>query len=96
MVRILLISVFIIVTFQSCAIVNATKGQENVCSAHNVKMKKAIVKTQYGNAVPYNDFKSPNAKMKLPMGCVVPTWPSGRLAVIYHCKICDSLNQLNK
>ena len=81
---------------QSCVIVNATKNKDDVCAVHGFKMKKTIVKTQYGNAIPHNDFYSPNAKNKLPMGCVVPTWPSGRLAVIYHCKICDSIDEANK
>ena len=80
------------VTMQSCVIVNATKIYDsNICPLHNIKMKKAIVKTQYGNAVPRNDLKYPNAKSKFPMGCVVPGWPAGRLAKIYHCNECDRI-----
>ena len=86
----LLISVSI--TTQSCVIVNVTKNYDNnVCPVHNIKMKKAIVKTQYGNAVPRNNENFPNAKIKLPMGCTVPVWPAGRLSIIYHCSECNRI-----
>ena len=86
----------IILTNQSCVVFNATNGQENVCSLHEVKMKKTIVGTRYGNDEgPQNDINSPNAKSKQRMGCVVPSWPVRRLAKIYYCKKCDINNKVN-
>ena len=79
------------ITQQSCIVVNTTKDKDKVCYLHGIKMRKVIVRTQYGNAVPHNDLNSLNAKIKYPMGCVVPVWPSGRLALVYHCTKCDSI-----
>jgi len=91
-VFVIFVFIFIAASNQSCVVVNATKHKDNVCYLHRTKMKKTIVKTHYGFASLQNDPLSPNAKMKYSMGCVVPLWPSGRLAIVYHCSKCDSIS----
>lgn len=88
--------IFIVITSQSCIIVNATKGMDDICSVHGIKMMKTVVKTQYGFVAAPNNINSPNAKRELPMGCVVPMWPTRRLAKVYHCTKCDEVNLSNK
>ncbi len=82
-----------ILTFQSCIIYNSTKRQDsNICSRHKSKMTKTIVGTRFGKTRGGN-ASFPNAKARRNMGCVVSIWPIRRLAIIYHCTKCDSLQR---
>lgn len=85
-----LLIVFVLFATQSCIIHNVAKKQKGiVCDKHEEKMKLTIVGTIYGMGCyqPYsNEF--PNAKKKKCMGCVVPIWPTKRLALVYSCKSC--------
>jgi len=72
---------------------NATKETSDLCELHHVKMKKTIVGTQFGFGSWGLDREFPNAKGKLGLGCVIPSWPKHRLAIIYHCSKCDSFKR---
>lgn len=80
---------------QSCVVFDSTKNlKSNICSVHKIKMRKTLVGTRYGfGCNTGNTSEFPNAKSKVCMGCVVPAWPIKRLAVKYHCKICDSIKK---
>ena len=85
---------FICLTVQSCIIYNSANADDNICSLHHIKMRKTIVETQYGYSAKGNDERFPNAKLRKEMGCVIPRWPIYRLAIIYRCKTCDSLEKI--
>lgn len=90
--------VLIILTFltlQSCVVHNVTKHQDgDTCKLHNEKMKKTLVGTRYGKPIkPCINYSYPNAKRKKCMGCVVPIWPTRRIAIVYHCKSCDRIKK---
>ena len=76
-------------------ILNLAKNRKtDTCLWHNVKMKKTIVGTRYGKPrLPCSDDRFPNAKRKVCMGCMVPSWPMNRLVIIYHCKECDNMKR---
>ena len=62
-------------------------------------MKKELVRTSFG--LPAYDFdiensKYPNAKRDANLGCVRPSWPIHRIAVIYACHECTLEEQKNK
>ncbi len=67
--------------------------ESNICNLHGKKMRKTVVGTSYGLACPGNKAEFINAKRKQCMGCVVRLWPFRRLAIIYHCKMCDSIKK---
>ena len=54
-------------------------------------MKKAMVGTDFGLAAYGPDPSCPNAKDRQNVGCVVQPWPIYRLAIMYHCSVCDSI-----
>ena len=90
--QLIFLSLCITIILPSCVVYNSTKEEKNnICSLHNIKMKKTIVKTQYGLTEFYYNDSFPNAKMPLRMGCVVPVWPTGRFAKNYYCNICNGL-----
>lgn len=59
-------------------------------------MRKAIVGTCFGySTIGYGyDERFPNAKHKKGMGCILSRWPTHRLALIQHCRICDSIEKM--
>lgn len=88
---------FLLILFtQSCVVINLTNEKDtDICKMHNRKMQKTIVKTSFGELQPISNVTTyPNTKTKKNLGCVVPIWPTKRLAKIYYCNTCDSLAKL--
>ena len=92
--RQLVISLLLCLTSQSCIIYNSVKEDSNICELHKLKMKKALVETEFGFGSGSYDYRFPNAKVRQGLGCIVPRWPTYRLAVIYVCRTCDSLQKI--
>ena len=86
------ILLFLIVFLSSCIVVNSTRDVGRVCKIHNKRMRKTLVRTDFGYAA-YSYSESPHAKRRENEGCVRPRWPDSRLAVIYHCPVCDSIKK---
>ncbi|HEY6160649.1 MAG TPA: hypothetical protein VI112_05480 [Bacteroidia bacterium] len=86
----LLISLFFL---SSCIIVNNSRGQSSTCEVHHQPMHRCIVGTNFGLRAYGPSEIYPNAKEKQNMGCVVQPWPIYRLAIMYHCPVCDSLKK---
>ncbi|MCG3165135.1 MAG: hypothetical protein POELPBGB_00896 [Bacteroidia bacterium] len=89
-----LLPLFLLLLFSSC-VVNTTRqakyeGDGKLCSLHQTKMHKALVKTHYGRGCPDRNEKDlyPNAKVLCCRGCV--TRPE-TYALIFYCKKCDNL-----
>jgi hypothetical protein len=82
--------------FASCIIVSNARGESNICKVHNKRMKKVMVGTDFGLSAYDTDPKCPNAKEKQNMGCEVKPWPIYRLAIMYHCSVCDSIKRAQK
>ena len=75
----------------SCIIVNFSRGESKTCEVHHTRMHRCIVGTDFGLAAFGPSREYPNAKEKQKVGCVVQPWPIYRLAILYHCRVCDSL-----
>jgi hypothetical protein len=62
-------------------------------------MKKTHVRTSFGLFTYYFDvenYKFPNAKREVNLGCVQPSWPIHRMALIYTCCECTQGQRKNK
>jgi hypothetical protein len=87
----------------SCVVVDLTKHQSpaskkisKVCTIHQKKMKKTLVRTSFGlSAYDFDveNSKFPNAKREVNLGCVQPSWPIHRMALIYSCWECTQRQQ---
>jgi hypothetical protein len=83
------------VLLSSC-IYNATKKQENICSLHNERMHKALVRTIYGKPMHFYGYPGyPNARHPQLMGCIVRL-PRKTSAIRYVCSECDRLKRLDR
>ena len=90
----------------SCIVVDLTKYNSSaskrlngICNVHQKKMKKELVRTSFG--LPAYDFdiensKYPNTKRDANLGCVRPSWPIHRMALIYTCCECTQGQRKNK
>ncbi len=66
----------------------ASKKISKVCTIHQKNMKKTLVRTSFGlSAYDFDveNSKFPNAKREVNLGCVQPSWPIHRMALIYSC-----------
>ena len=79
------ILVFTVLFFlSSCIVRNVAKYAEtNICSVHNIKMKKYLTRTAFGMPIRGRDEGFPYPKRRARLGCVIPLWPKHRLAIIY-------------
>lgn len=97
---IIFVSIFLL---NSCIVVDltkykspATKKISKVCTIHQKNMKKTLVRTSFGlSAYDFDveNSKYPNAKRNVNLGCVRPSWPIHRMALIYSCWECTQGQQ---
>lgn len=95
------IVIFLLILLASCGItINYTKDQKlDMCSIHDVKLKKKHVKRIYGRSKEptVSTENCPYAKRPYGGGKIMPFWPQGRLALVYTCDSCTIVyRQLKK
>jgi hypothetical protein len=87
-----LILFFLLALLSSCLVENAVRGSDRMCKLHHTRMHKTLVRTCFGYAA-YEHSDSPHAKREENLGCVRPLWPNRRMALIYHCPVCDGIKK---
>ena len=82
------IFILTIILLTSCKTADFTTEKISLCPLHDVKLKKAIVRTNYGRVVtrPKPNLY-PYPKMTKEMGCILPDTIK-RHAKIYTCRQC--------
>lgn len=93
----IIICITIVLSLQSCLILNDTKNKSRRCIAHNKFMRRAVVKTRYGfYCSTMNSSTYINARSQKCMGCVKPIWPKNRMAIIFVCRKCNKIKKHQK